>query len=90
MKHKLVYHQSIGKNLLVDYDTELYNGYSYQQLENIVNSLNWHKADKIRYMKNVAEVIEIQISGVNLNQIYNLKNQNFAITKFYLENSINQ
>lgn len=82
---KLVWHGSIGCNLWVEYNTPLYNGYTVQEIENKLKHLKWHEEDKKRYLSNVKQVIDIQMSGVNLNEIEGLKNQNFAITKFYLE-----
>jgi hypothetical protein len=62
----------------------LYNGYSIERIEGNLNP-NMADAHKEQYMKNVREVIEWQVSGVNLERIDYLKNSNFFITLFYMQ-----
>ena len=79
---KQVYTSSFGF-ITVDIYDHTYNGHTINEIETMPFS-GWHPADKERYIKNCREVIDIQLSGVNLSMIECIKNTNHQIAKQYL------
>lgn len=64
---------------------ETYNGYTLEQIKNKL-PLNMAEVHKLQYLSNCKQVIKNQISGYNLDYNEALKNYNFNLIRFYLEN----
>ena len=62
-----------------------YNGYTLEQIENNLPP-NMAEVHKLQYLNNCKQVIKNQISGYNLDYNEALKNSNFNLILFYLEN----
>lgn len=77
-----VYTNSFGF-IYVDLYSSKYNNYTLDQIKRMPFA-GWHEMDKKSYIQNCKEVIDIQMSGVNLGMIECLKNANFNITKRYV------
>lgn len=77
-----VWSDFFGRYVQVD-TNNLYNGKTIEAIES--NLEGWHEVDKKRYMQNVKDCIQIQLSGVNLSYTECLKYSNFLISKQYIE-----
>jgi|VirMetMinimDraft_7_1064189.scaffolds.fasta_scaffold08517_3 hypothetical protein len=62
-----------------------YNGLTIEQIENNL-PLNMIDLHKKQYIDNCKEVIKNQLSGYNLGYNECIKNTNFNMVKFYLNN----
>lgn len=79
---KQVYTNSFGI-ITVDLYDNTYNGHTIEKIE-AMPFTGWAIADREMYIKNCREVIEMQLSGVNLGMIECLKNTNHYIAKQYI------
>ena len=89
MPKKLVYHQSLNSEFLVEYGVNTYNGYTIEEIESMPFK-GWAECHVKEYIRNCKEVIDIQMSGVNLNTIWGIKNYNFNLVQFYLKHNDNR
>ena len=79
---KQVYTNSFGL-VTVDIYDNTYNGYTIEQIKKM-NFSGWSSADREKYIENCREVINLQLSGINLGMIECLKNMNHYIAKRYI------
>ena len=64
---------------------DMYNGRTLAEIENNF-PLNMPEIHREIYLENCREVIKIENSGFNLNYIECVKNTNFNLINFYLNN----